>query len=246
MYYRAAGTSKSRQYSDAHDFNHTELFAGGDAAHIWPPGDGKSIDWSRLAIYHRFARIWGADFKRVVYATFDGKDQSEPPTRHIVADMCASAGIKGPISVRPYLALTEDEKARSVWANGQIVIQSDGMGGAILPMRNKQWYAAHFQEVVDRLRGEFESVSGGQPQDPALGRRRSSRPHEHKGDSSYSAQCATVYRRRRFSDASCEGRRLPRRDHLRWPRSALAIRLYMQFKSVFSDPLRAMLALEFM
>jgi hypothetical protein len=144
--------------------NHKELFVGNaDATYVQPVG-GR---YSTVPIYQQFARIWGGDFKKAVYAPFDGKDQSEPPSRHIVGDMCASAGIKGPISLRPYLTLTEDEKARAVWANDQIIIQSSGMG-ARQPMQNKQWYEERFQGVVDKLHDEFQFIQVGAVADPAI------------------------------------------------------------------------------
>jgi hypothetical protein len=144
--------------------NYRELFIGNDdAQYIRPAGSPQSIN----RIYSNLAKFWGGDFRMPLYGQFDGKDQSEPPSHHIIVDMCANAGIVGPISIRPYFRLTEQEKSRAAWAAGRIVIQSSGMGG-ILPIRNKEWFADRFQGVVDALRDEYEFVQLGSSTDPAL------------------------------------------------------------------------------
>ncbi len=144
--------------------NYRELFIGNETTqYIRPAGSPHSIN----RIYSNLAKFWGGDFRMPFYAHFDGKDQSEPPSRHIVANMCANAGIVGPISIRPYLRLTEQEKSRAAWAAGRIVIQSSGLSG-ILPMRNKEWFADRFQGVIDALRDEYEFVQLGSSTDPAL------------------------------------------------------------------------------
>ncbi len=147
--------------------NHQQLFNGNrDVAYVRPAGQRHSGDGS-VSIYQQFARIWGGEFKRLVYAPFDGHDNSEPPSRHIVADMCASAGIRGSVSIKPHLVLTQKEKAGASWARGRIAIQTSGMG-ARHPMRNKQWYEERFQGVVDELGGRFEFIQLGLTIDPPL------------------------------------------------------------------------------
>jgi ADP-heptose:LPS heptosyltransferase len=47
------------------------------------------------------------------------------------------------------------------------VIQSSGMGALHL-IRNKQWYEARFQSVVDALIGEVEFIRVGSATDPVL------------------------------------------------------------------------------
>jgi hypothetical protein len=146
--------------------NHSELFNGGDATYVWPAGNQHNYI-SVASHYRRFARLWLIDFKRAAYGGYDGQDQFEVPSRHIIAEMCASVGIKGPIAVRPYVALTEDEMAISSWAGGKIVIMSSGMG-ARHPMLNKDWYAARFQDVVSALFEDFEFVQLGSTSDPPI------------------------------------------------------------------------------
>jgi len=81
--------------------------------------------------------------------------------------MCASAGMAGTISVRPYLSLTEDETQGASWAAGEVVVQSSGLGGR-LPMQNKQWYEERFQAVIDALCNEIRFIQLGSASDPPL------------------------------------------------------------------------------
>jgi hypothetical protein len=148
--------------------NHGGLFDGNaDVAYVRPAGQRSFTEASTLPVYRHFVRIWGGEFRMPAYAPFDGDDRSEPPSRHIIADLCASTGITGPVEIRPYFTLSDGEKAGAAWAAGRIAIQSSGMG-ARHPMQNKQWYEERFQEVVDGLCGEFEFIQLGSTTDPAL------------------------------------------------------------------------------
>ena len=138
--------------------NRPELYAGLDSVdRVIPPNN----------LYRRFAKFWRRDFPELEYSEYDRVDQSVPPKRHIIAEFCATADISGPVSLRPYLTLTEKEKAQSAWASGRVVIQSSGLA-ADAPMLNKEWYPERFQEVIDMLRGEFEFVQLGSKYDPPL------------------------------------------------------------------------------
>jgi hypothetical protein len=139
--------------------NYPELFTGtGDAASIIP-----------FDRYERFARVFQEKVQRLVYAPSDGDDRSRPPRRHIIAQLCANVGITDWVPLKPYLSLSESEKAFGAWARGHIVVQSSGLS-ARLPMLNKQWYPGRFQEVVDRLCDEFGFVQIGSALEPALRR----------------------------------------------------------------------------
>jgi hypothetical protein len=140
--------------------NYPELYVGGsDAARIVPVRNE----------YRTFAKVWRRDFRHLEYAPFDMDDRSEPPCRHIIAELCAGAGIVGAVAIKPYIWLTEIEKANGEWARDRIVIQSSGLA-AKHPMQNKQWYPERFQRVVDALKNEFEFVQLGGTNDPALDR----------------------------------------------------------------------------
>lgn len=92
----------------------------------------------------------------------------DPPPSHLIATICAAAGIKGQVALRPYLYLTDTEKrAGRVVTRPQVAIQSSSIG-ARYPMRNKQWPHARFQAVADALAADFDLVQLGSPSEPAL------------------------------------------------------------------------------
>jgi hypothetical protein len=148
--------------------DHRELFAGNqDPTYVRPLWTRYYRDGSTVAICRRFVRFWGGEFTRPEYAPLDGEDRRKPPRRHIIAEMCARVGITGPVEIRPYLALSDDEKLSATWAQGKIVIQSSGMA-ARHPMLNKQWYQERFQGVIDALAEEVDFIQLGSVTDPML------------------------------------------------------------------------------
>ena len=139
--------------------NFPELFLGNEDVMQVVPVEHKFRD---------YADLWNAKFQFLEYAAVDReKDLSVPPARHIIAELCARAGVKGQIALRPYFCLTEAEKEKSAWANGMIAIQSSGLAGKF-PMGNKQWYPERFQEVVNDLKNDFKFVQLGSASDPPL------------------------------------------------------------------------------
>lgn len=137
--------------------NYPEIFSGnGDVATVVP------FD----SPYRRYATIWRCDVRRLEYSRFSG-DQGESPRRHIIAELCARAGITGRITLKPTFALTEQEQAFGTFAENKVVIQSGGLS-AIFPMRNKMWFPERFQGVVDELRRDIEFVQLGSAADPEL------------------------------------------------------------------------------
>ncbi|HUC11949.1 MAG TPA: glycosyltransferase family 9 protein [Stellaceae bacterium] len=148
--------------------NHRELFIGNDdPAYVRPLWPRWSMDRSTVSICRRFVRICGGEFIRPHYAPLVGDDRSRPPARHIIAELCANVGLTGPVAIRPYLTLTDDEQRQAGWARGQIAIQSSGMA-ARHPIRNKQWPQERYQGVVDALKEEVEFIQLGSISDPVL------------------------------------------------------------------------------
>jgi hypothetical protein len=148
--------------------DHRELFAGNpDPTYVLPLWARYYRDGSTVSICRRFVRIWGGQFTRPEYAPLDGEDRRRVPPRHIVAEMCARVGITGPVAIRPYFELSEEEKSSATWAHCRVVIQSSGMA-ARHPMLNKQWYQERFQGVVEALEGEVDFIQLGSATDPAL------------------------------------------------------------------------------
>ena len=139
--------------------NFPELFAGNPHVTRLVPVDER---------YREYAGLLGAQHESLQYAPVQPEqDRSVPPARHIIAELCASAKIKGPISLRPYYYATDAEKENAAWAKGMIAIQSSGLA-AKLPMRNKQWFPERFQEVVNGLKKNFKFVQLGSAGDPLL------------------------------------------------------------------------------
>jgi ADP-heptose:LPS heptosyltransferase len=93
--------------------------------------------------------------------------RDRPPVRHILAEMCARAGLHGVVELRPYLQLTPAERAAGRRVERQVAIQSTCLA-ARFPMVTKDWYPERFQEVVSRLTPEFQFVQLGLPSDPPL------------------------------------------------------------------------------
>ena len=135
--------------------NHPELFGcTGDADRVFP------ID----RVYDFFSKMWGREFRTMMVP-------SSPPnellSRHVIAEMCAVAGITGDVTLRPYLALDDSEAAAGAWAKGCVVVQSSGLG-ARYPLLLKEWYPERFNAVVDALRGQYEFIQIGSASDPPL------------------------------------------------------------------------------
>ncbi|HEY0257031.1 MAG TPA: glycosyltransferase family 9 protein [Candidatus Methylacidiphilales bacterium] len=115
-----------------------------------------------------YALSGGARFLRLEYSRFDvERDQSVPPKRHIIAELCAQLDMTGEVALRPYLSLTEAERASASWADGMVATQSSGLVGTY-PMKNKQWYPERFQAVVDSFAGNLKFVQLGSLSDPLL------------------------------------------------------------------------------
>lgn len=89
------------------------------------------------------------------------------PSHHIVAEMCALAGLHGDITIRPYLHLSEEELAAAPKLPRQIAIQSTCLTAAI-PYPTKEWGAERFAAAVRSLRPEFKLVQIGRSDDAAL------------------------------------------------------------------------------
>ncbi len=94
-------------------------------------------------------------------------DIDVPPPRHIIAEMCRLCGISGQIELRPWLWLTEAERAAAQSFAGCIVMQSSRRS-ASLAIGNKEWLPERFQAVVDALVPTHRVVQIGLPSDPLL------------------------------------------------------------------------------
>lgn len=137
-----------------------ELFAGNsDPSRLLPIDDHYVVALRRL----------GA---RVIQPYYVATHPTDPqrdvlPARHIIAEMCALAGLHGEVALRPYLTLTEAELAAGRLFPSQIAIHSSGLAAAI-PYDTKEWGSARFAEVARQLAPHAKIIQLGSLQDPAL------------------------------------------------------------------------------
>jgi hypothetical protein len=78
----------------------------------------------------------------------------KPPIIHIIAELCRKAGIQGEISIRPYVFLTDREKASGHLASRQITLHCVGEDSYENVMKNKIWHRKNFEAVVEMIREE--------------------------------------------------------------------------------------------
>ncbi len=135
------------------------LFEGNHDVERVVPHDGR---------YERLVSWTGGHDWDVHYGGHDHTaDRSPMPARHIIALMCQSCNISGPVTLRPYLSLTEPERAAGRLAPRQLALHSSGMS-AFSAMKNKEWIPERLQAVVHALRGEYTLLQLGSPHDPVL------------------------------------------------------------------------------
>jgi ADP-heptose:LPS heptosyltransferase len=110
----------------------------------------------------------GLPFTPLSYAEYDPMlDADKVGNEHVLLAMCRQAGIGGPVELRPYLFLTQEEFAAGKRADNQVVMQSSSLGSANF-MRNKEWYPERFQEVCAELRCDVTVIQLGSAKDPKL------------------------------------------------------------------------------
>ena len=140
--------------------NRPELFADNrDPLALHP------IDDHYIALLRRLGRT-------VVTPYYSSRDPSNPdreitPPRHIIAEMCRLAGLRGEVSLRPYLHLTPEELAAAPHLPRQIAIHSSAAAAAI-PYPNKEWGTDRFTDISRLLSNEFSLVQIGSARDPAI------------------------------------------------------------------------------
>jgi ADP-heptose:LPS heptosyltransferase len=98
-------------------------------------------------------------------------DTRQRPPDPVLAYVCRTAGITGRVDLRPYVVLSESERAWGAPYRGAIVIQSSGLS-ARWPTPNKEWFPERMAEVAARLIADHPVVQVGSPKDPPV-------PHTH-------------------------------------------------------------------
>ncbi len=135
------------------------LFAGNSDVDAVVPAD---------TLYRQVAHVTRRKYTLAWRGGYDPETDTSPrPDRHLISVMCREAGLDGEVALRPYLWLSDAERAAGRCAERQIAIQSSGQGAAY-HMANKEWYPERFQEVVTALGGRFQFVQVGSAGDPPL------------------------------------------------------------------------------
>jgi hypothetical protein len=138
--------------------NRPELFAHNpDPLRVLP------IDDDYVAVLRRLGR----QVIKPYYVSADPAhaDRDVLPSRHIIAEMCALAGIRGAVSLRPYFFLTQEERAFGRYGLRQIAVQTSGLAAAI-PYATKEWGGERFAAVAGLLGNQHTFVQIGAPSDP--------------------------------------------------------------------------------
>lgn len=137
-----------------------ELFAGNsDPVRLLPVDDDYVAGLRRLGAH-------------VIQPYYAGNDPLDPqrdrlPAHHIIAEMCALAGLHGEIAVRPYVHLTDAERAAGRHFPLQIALHSSGLAAAI-PNTIKEWGPDRFATLAGQLASHAQLIQLGSPKDPAL------------------------------------------------------------------------------
>jgi hypothetical protein len=139
--------------------DHAELFAGNPDFEAVVPEDMRLL---------RIAQRLNIPVIDPTYAPVNFEtDRQQALDCHFITRMCQIAGMSGEVDLRAYVHLTGSELAEGAVVERQIAIMSTGRH-ARYPALTKEWYPERFQEVVTRLRGEFNFVQLGTPSDPLL------------------------------------------------------------------------------
>lgn len=130
------------------------------------PDPALVLRWGRRHV--PWTGLFGWNFVRPHYTRYIRRgDRDLSPRKHILTLMCEAVGIVGPVTHKPRLMLTDDERAAGALRPDQIAIQSGGLT-ARFAMKTKQWFPERYQAVVDALKGDFNFVQIGSPNDPPL------------------------------------------------------------------------------
>jgi hypothetical protein len=94
-------------------------------------------------------------------------DQDIIPEKHIILKMADSLNLKGTITNKPYFFLSDAELENGAYAKKKIIITTS-TSGALKPMKNKEWHAERYQEVVDKFYPEYQFIQLGTQNDYPL------------------------------------------------------------------------------
>lgn len=137
-----------------------ELFAGNpDPERILPIDDDYAAGLRRL----------GRTVTKPYYLRTDPMRPSRDllPAHHVIVEMCRVAGIKGDVTLRPYLHLNPQEMRVGRRESPVIALQSSVLSARV-PYPTKDWASCNWEQVVSLLRPHAWLVQLGSGSDPAL------------------------------------------------------------------------------
>ncbi|MEB0250123.1 hypothetical protein QN344_08235, partial [Mucilaginibacter sp. 5B2] len=94
-------------------------------------------------------------------------DSDKVPEKHIILKMADDLQLQGDIKAKPVLNLTSVEHHSCEWAKNAIVITTSATA-ALFPMRNKEWIADRYQQMVNRLKDDYRFIQVGSVTDDPL------------------------------------------------------------------------------
>jgi hypothetical protein len=94
-------------------------------------------------------------------------DRDAIPEKHIILKMADSLNLKGSITNKPYFFLSDVELEKGGYAKKKIIITTS-TSGALKPMKNKEWYAERYQQLVDKFYPEYQFIQLGTQNDCPL------------------------------------------------------------------------------
>jgi hypothetical protein len=163
-----------------------------DLFHRNPDVDGVAVPGSRLGRF--LERLAGDRMLRPTYLINCDPitERRDPPPDPVLAYLCRVVGIAGRVDLRPYVVLSESERAWGAPYRGGIAIQSSRLSGR-WSTPNKEWFPERFAEVAAHLIRTHPVVQIGGPNDPPL-------PHTHdlRGRTSLRQLAAVLSHCRRF------------------------------------------------
>jgi hypothetical protein len=97
----------------------------------------------------------------------ESTDRDRIPEKHIILKMADAVGLKGSLTNKPDLYLSDAELAHGLKFPRQIVIVTSSRNARV-PMRNKEWLIERYQAIVDKFFSDYRFIQLGAEEDSPL------------------------------------------------------------------------------
>lgn len=97
----------------------------------------------------------------------EAEDRDLIPNKHIILKFMECLGLQGNIQNKPMLNLYNKEKQFGKFSKNQITICTSS-NATIIPMKNKEWYTARYQQIVNTLKTKYQFIQIGVADDEPL------------------------------------------------------------------------------